>query len=72
MTHSATLSNSAPSAAKTSKLALARHYGEMVLVMFVGMAGLGGLTELGAPWRQPSRRGAFLCARGCPRRSATD
>jgi hypothetical protein len=47
MNHSATLSISAPAALSTSKLAFARHYGEMVLVMFAGMAVLGGLTELG-------------------------
>jgi hypothetical protein len=47
MNHSATLSVSAPAHRATSKLAFARHYGEMVLVMFAGMAVLGGLTELG-------------------------
>ena len=47
MNHSATLSISAPAAPSTSKLAFARHYGEMVLVMFAGMVVLGGLTELG-------------------------
>ena len=46
MNHTATLSISAP-APTTSKLAFARHYGEMVLVMFAGMVVLGGLTELG-------------------------
>jgi hypothetical protein len=47
MNHSATLSVSTPAAPSTSKLAFARHYGEMVLVMFLGMVILGGLTELG-------------------------
>ena len=47
MNHSATLTASAPADHVTSKLAFARHYGEMVLVMFAGMVVLGGLTELG-------------------------
>jgi hypothetical protein len=47
MNHTATLSVSAPAHHATSKLAFARHYGEMVLVMLAGMAVLGGLTELG-------------------------
>ncbi len=47
MNHSATLSFGAPAAPSTSKLAFARHYGEMVLVMVAGMVVLGGLTELG-------------------------
>jgi hypothetical protein len=50
MNHSATLSMetaAAPVGHTTSKLGFARHYGEMVLVMFVGMAVLGGFTELG-------------------------
>jgi hypothetical protein len=47
MNHSATVAFDAPAAPSTSKLAFARHYGEMVLVMFVGMVVLGGLTELG-------------------------
>jgi hypothetical protein len=49
MNHSATTSISAPAATmrSTSKLAFARHYGEMVLVMFAGMVVLGGLTQLG-------------------------
>jgi hypothetical protein len=47
MNLSATIAFEAPAPASTSKLAFARHYGEMVLVMFVGMAALGGLTELG-------------------------
>jgi uncharacterized membrane protein YhaH (DUF805 family) len=47
MNHTATLSISAPANHATSKLAFARHYGEMVLVMFAGMVVLGGLTELG-------------------------
>ena len=36
----------APAKGATSKLAFARHYGEMVLVMFVGMAVFGGLASL--------------------------
>jgi flagellar biosynthetic protein FliP len=47
MNHSATLPVAAQTASNTSKLAFARHYGEMILVMFAGMAVLGGLTELG-------------------------
>jgi hypothetical protein len=47
MNHSATLSISAPALRATSKRAFARHYGEMVLVMFAGMVVLGGLTVLG-------------------------
>jgi len=47
MNHSATLSISAPAHRVTSKLAFARHYGEMVLVMFAGMVVLGGFTALG-------------------------
>jgi hypothetical protein len=47
MNHSATLSINATAHHATSKLAFARHYGEMVLVMFAGMAVFGGLTELG-------------------------
>ena len=47
MNRSATLPAAAQAALNTSKLAFARHYGEMVLVMFAGMAVLGGLTELG-------------------------
>jgi hypothetical protein len=47
MNHSGTLSIGAPAHHATSRLAFARHYAEMVLVMFAGMAVLGGLTELG-------------------------
>ncbi len=47
MNHTATLSASVPAHRATSKAAFARHYGEMVLVMFAGMFDLGGLTELG-------------------------
>ena len=47
MNHSATLSISAPALRATNKRAFARHYGEMVLVMFAGMVVLGGLTVLG-------------------------
>jgi hypothetical protein len=47
MNHSATLSIGAPAAPSTSKLAFARHYGEMVLIMFAGMVVLGGITEFG-------------------------
>jgi flagellar biosynthetic protein FliP len=47
MDHTATLSISAPERHGPSKLAFARHYGEMVAVMFAGMFVLGGLTELG-------------------------
>ncbi len=48
METTATLSIPAPTKASsaTSKLAFARHYGEMVLVMFLGMAVLGGLGSL--------------------------
>ena len=41
-----TLNGPARTTASTSKLAFARHYGEMVLVMFAGMVVLGGLAEL--------------------------
>ena len=45
MSHSDTSTIAAPKApGRTSKLVFARHYGEMVLVMFAGMAVLGGLT----------------------------
>jgi hypothetical protein len=47
MNDSATLTISASTGHATSKLAFARHYAEMVLVMFVGMGVLGGLTKLG-------------------------
>jgi hypothetical protein len=50
MNNSATLSingTATRAAGTTSKLAFARHYGEMVVVMFAGMAVLGGLTQLG-------------------------
>jgi flagellar biosynthetic protein FliP len=47
MNYSATLPVAAQAASNTSKRAFARHYGEMVLVMFAGMAVLGGLTVLG-------------------------
>ncbi len=47
MNHSATHPINTSAAANTSKLAFARHYVEMVVVMFAGMAVLGGLTELG-------------------------
>jgi hypothetical protein len=46
MNHEATLSISAPAPTSTSKRAFARHYGEMVLVMLLGMGVLGGLGEL--------------------------
>jgi len=45
MNHS-TLSVSKPGPLSTSRLAFARHFGEMVLVMFLGMVALGGLGEL--------------------------
>jgi hypothetical protein len=44
MNYSATLTVNAQT---KSKLAFARHYVEMVLVMLLGMAVLGGLTQLG-------------------------
>ncbi len=47
MNHTATLPVAAQIPSNTSKLAFARHYGEMVLVMFAGMVVLGGLTVLG-------------------------
>jgi len=47
MNHTATLSISTAAHHGTSKLAFARHYGEMVVAMFAGMVVLGGLTELG-------------------------
>src|ERR1044072_799446 len=48
METTATLTIPAPTktASATSKLAFARHYGEMVLVMFLGMAVFGGLGSL--------------------------
>jgi len=52
MNHSATLSingTAARARGTTSKLAFARHYGEMVLVMVAGMVVLGGLTNSGLP-----------------------
>jgi hypothetical protein len=47
MNHTTTLGITAPTTPSRSKLAFARHYGEMVVVMFAGMFVLGGLTELG-------------------------
>ena len=47
MNDSATLAINAAAGHATSKLVFARHYAEMVLVMFAGMAVLGGLTKLG-------------------------
>jgi hypothetical protein len=49
MSHdSATLSlNAGVSSGSGSKRAFARHFGEMVLAMFLGMVVLGGLAELG-------------------------
>jgi hypothetical protein len=47
MNHSATLSiDTRVRAGSTSKRAFARHFGEMVLAMFIGMGVLGGLAEL--------------------------
>jgi hypothetical protein len=43
---SATLSVNARAAGGASKRAFARHFGEMVLAMFLGMMVLGGLAEL--------------------------
>ena len=46
MNQSATIAIEAPATPSTSKLAFARHYAEMVLVMFAGMLVLGGIAEL--------------------------
>ena len=46
MNHSATLSINTSTASSSSRVAFARHFGEMVLVMFLGMVVLGGLGEL--------------------------
>jgi hypothetical protein len=43
---SATLSNDAAASQAGSKRAFARHFGEMVLAMVLGMVVLGGLAEL--------------------------
>ena len=39
-------SPSSPAAGKRSRRAFARHFGEMLLAMFLGMAVLGGVAEL--------------------------
>lgn len=46
MNHAATSTGHKISTAGTSKLSFARHYGEMVLVMVLGMVALGGLGEM--------------------------
>ena len=41
-----TIAIETPALSSTSKLTFARHYAEMVLVMFAGMVVLGGIAEL--------------------------